>query len=76
MPKRDPMHDDKALRAAGFDGLYESAAGGCACEVGDLGPCMDGPFDSCQPGYKRAGCNAECGLGCDWHMVEEKPNAD
>ena len=41
---------EKALRDAGFDGLYEPSE--CACLIGDLAPCEGNPL-KCIAGYRH-----------------------
>ena len=57
------------LKDNGFDGLCTD---GCGCVVNDLVPC-GGPFESCKPGYRVAGCTPACGEGCDFHVTTVKP---
>jgi len=54
----------------GYDGLFNP--GLCACAVSDLAPC-ETPEAGCEAGYKRLGCDEDCALGCDFHIVREKP---
>jgi hypothetical protein len=56
------------LIARGFDGLFNDV-GECACDVDALFPCSE-PGGHCIAGYK-APC--ECGEGCDFDIVGEKP---
>jgi hypothetical protein len=70
-------HDDNTvgdilktwLKAGGYDGLFNSWSE-CACEIDDLAPCGNVRFD-CKAGYKVNDCL--CGQGCDFHIVETKP---
>lgn len=61
------------LTNRGYDGLYLD--GECACEMGDLMPCVGGPLpygttpENCKPGY-RTDCH--CGEGCGFH-IQPKP---
>lgn len=62
------------LIAHGYDGLFNDG-GECSCELADLCPCPS-DFENiahCQPGYKVLGCPPECGMGCKFHIVAEKP---
>ena len=59
-----------ALEAGGYGGLFNPR--GCACEIGDIAPCGE-IYRDCRAGYKQEGCTDECGIGCDWHIVDEKP---
>jgi len=60
------------LIAAGYDGLY-SARNDCSCEVSDLMPCMEEGIGQCEAGYKHFGCTDYCGMGCDFHIMADKP---
>lgn len=61
------------LKRNGFDGLFWQVGGdSCACKLDDLCPCGEDDLD-CQPGYLVPGCPPECGLGCEFHIVREKP---
>ena len=54
------------LEQNGYDGLFNEDAG-CACENGDLAPCMEIGAD-CEAGYKT-----ECDCGeHDWHIQRRK----
>ena len=55
------------LKEYGYDGLYSE--GGCACERDDLHPCDEDP-SLCTAGYKVMGCQPECGMDCDWHIMD------
>lgn len=57
------------LKKRGYDGLYHPGA--CACDLSDLASCGEDHSD-CKPGYKTAGCQDWCGLGCAWHIGERK----
>lgn len=59
---------EKNLRENGFDGLVHEE-GECACEIGELVPCAS-DFTSCRSGYK---VNCACGMGCDFHITENRP---
>ncbi len=53
----------------GFDGLCHDD---CGCQLSDFRPCgEDDNIPYCEPGYKVEGCT--CGLGCKFHIIEEKP---
>jgi len=59
------------LVANDYDGLY---CDGCGCSVDDLWPCSNvEAMLTCRAGYKVAGCQNDCGEGCDFHIVAEKP---
>ena len=57
------------LVANGYEGLY-APWGFCSCRLTELLPCSNAVED-CLPGYKGP---CDCGEGCDWHIVEEKPH--
>ena len=62
----------------GYDGLFNTN-GDCACHIkhaGGLFPCGDCYPTACEVGYIKMGCDEECGLGCEWHIVKEKPNGN
>jgi len=61
----------KYLKENGYDGLWNEN-GECSCELDDLFPC-NGFYGHCQPGYKVLGCLLECGQGCKFHIMAEKP---
>jgi len=48
---------EKYLKENGYDGLY-NLNGECACEIGDLIPCVDYCGD-CKPGYKKSDPSGE-----------------
>ena len=60
------------LRDEGYDGIY-NPDGDCGCALEDFMPCID-EIHECKPGYKKMGCPPDCGLGCKFHIVEEKPD--
>lgn len=63
----------EGLKTGGYDGLFNTRSG-CVCLLGDLAPCGEF-YGDCRAGYrvnyKRGEC--PCGLGCDFHIVPEKP---
>jgi len=61
---------ERWLRENGFDGLFCSE---CSCVLDDLMPCSSDSALMCEPGYRKDGCPPECGMGCDFHIVPEKP---
>ena len=58
------------LRQNGFDGLFCEE---CGCSLDDLMPCGGDWAIRCVAGYKQPGCADDCGQGCDFHIVREKP---
>jgi len=60
---------EKWLLENKYDGLF-NAEDECACEIGDLMPCI-GPQIDCEPGYKGP---CDCKDNHDWHMGFEKYN--
>lgn len=59
------------LEAHGYDGLYSPHAD-CACERDNLAPCEEIGND-CEAGYRVEGCHEDCGEGCMFHIMPEKP---
>jgi hypothetical protein len=68
MNVREIVQEWLALRK--FDGLYNPDV--CACEVDDLEPCGKMTRD-CEAGYRVDGCDEDCGLGCQFHIVGRRP---
>lgn len=61
-----------ALRAGGFDGLY-NADGECACELANLFPCDGvGEIGACRAGYKRTCASGEF----SFHIVATRAEAN
>lgn len=60
-----------SLTKEGYDGLT-SPEHDCACLLDDLMPCGGEGAMECIAGHKVAGCSAECGEGCDFHVFEGK----
>jgi len=58
------------LEQNGYDGLFSPME--CCCELADLMPCCEYSKE-CKAGYKVEGCDDDCGQGCKFHIVAEKP---
>ncbi|MAF43032.1 MAG: hypothetical protein CMI54_02515 [Parcubacteria group bacterium] len=62
------------LERSQFEGL-QSGDGECGCDIDDLAPCGEMQQD-CVPAYKKMGCPDECGMGCEYHMVQDEQKFD
>lgn len=58
------------LENNGYDGLFSDI---CGCLLDDLMPCGGEGAMDCQAGHRVDGCTETCGMGCDFHIQEEKP---
>jgi len=59
------------LKESGMNGLFNEKEG-CGCHVDDLMPCSS-PQPECKAGFRVAGCSDICGLGCEFHVLKDKP---